>query len=1049
MSSDSEKLTPAQKQYTDMKKQHSDCILFFRMGDFYETFNEDAKIAAKVLDLTLTSRDRTSENPAPMAGVPFHSVDKYIARLVAHGYKVAIAEQMSEPKTGQIVERKVTQIITPATFIEESKKEFVYLAAITYTWGDMDSYHCAWWDVTVGSYYTRSFHTFEDLLWHLSRLQPREIVVDIDFPQNTEIRTYVTAQWTDILVSTYDKPVDVDRFLSWLFGVQTLSSYGKALEEGREYAMWLLLHYLQHIQEGVARSLLRIQYDSQTDDVMLDAVTIRNLEIITSQYESTKKYSLLGVIDQTSTALWARLMREILLHPTQHTETIQTRQAWISHYTDHLWEAKNIQEILRRMVDLPKIVSTLLYKKNNPMTFGKLRYALGLVHKDLWDRSWVGIDSTDGNSWSVGNSWSLGLKPLVSSQALEKTKEYFVYLESLLKVEWLNDDIDYIQDWYSAEIDELRKIAYHSDNLLLSYQQELVQATWITNVKVKYVSNQWYVLEVTPKDVDAFEARSIKGDPKREMIRRQTLKTGQRYTSIYLDELQRKVLSAQFQLRSSEQALLEDAKASLLAASAAFHELADGIAWLDLYTSHALFAKEKKYVKPEMTTTWSIQILGGRHPVIEAFLPHDQHFIPNDLLIGKRRDTGGMLGENWFIQSWTNATEISLSLTDGSQSATEISEQLATETEQLVREEDQSTIDSQKQSFREVSQEPGTAQSVIDRSQSQSQSQSTNNIKQQSFTEVSQQPSAEKSLSSNDQCNATIPGNMISENASPKNAIEDGSTPNDLENDDTTLAIITGPNMGGKSTYLRQNALIILMAHCWLFVPAQTAQISLVDGLFARVGSGDVIAKNQSTFMTEMIEMSNILHNATEKSFIILDELGRGTSTYDGMALAQAIVQYIVQYIGAKTLFATHYHELIELEKNLPWVKNYSVAVYETQKDVVFMKKIIPWWADKSYGIDVAKLAGIPSVITEAAKKYLRVYETKNSWNTSISQGDQNNEKMPDSMPLFAMSIDQESIEAKNTLEKIKRLLGSLDPNNITPMQALQMIARLKDDLEK
>lgn len=886
-----QKLTPAQKQYMDLRNQYKDCILFFRMGDFYETFYEDAKTCAKLLDLTITTRDRTSKTPIPMAGIPYHAADKYIAKLVWFGLKVAIAEQMSEPKAWQIVDRAVTQVITPATFIEESKKEFLYIAAIAYAWlpigNEHTPYQCVRGDVTVGTYRTHSFSTLADLIHHLAQIQPRELVIDIDFPESQAVREQMTnhlsqssSHASGTLVSTYDIPADADGLLRHVFGVQTLASFWAALEQGRAHAMALLCNYLQRIQPHALQTIVRVQYDARDNHVMLDAVTIRNLELITSQYEWSKKYSLLWVIDHTSTALGARLLREVLLHPVQDATVIHTRQTHIESYMQHLSDARCAQEILRRMLDLPKIVSTLLYKKCAPTIFWKVRYALGLLYEE--------------NEFVAKALMQIG----TSSQAIQAAKGYHDFLVALLKDEWLNDDIDYIRDGYSTDIDELRKIAYHSDGLLLDYQQELVTATGISNVKVKYVSNQWYVLEVTPKDTDAFEAASIKGDPKREMIRRQTLKTGQRYTSVYLDELQHKVLGAQFQLRSREQALIEDARTRLVEVVAALQQVAEWIAWLDIYTSHALRASEKKYVKPEIVTDGVLHIVWWRHPVIEEYLPHDQDFIPNDVAI-------------W---GWA---------------------------------------------------------------------------------------------------------------------------------DDATwlLHIITGPNMWGKSTFLRQSALIVLLAQCWLYVPAVSARIPMIDGLFARVWSGDVIAKNQSTFMTEMIEMANILHNATARSFVILDELGRGTSTYDGMALAQAIVQYIVQHIGAKTLFATHYHELIALQNSLPGIQNFSVSVYETDTDVVFMKKIVRGWASKSYGLDVAKIAGIPSVIVDTAKKYLSIHEsqtdlpaTKSNWAAA-------------NLPLFDMHIDRDAITAKTELDRIKRVLDSIDPNNMTPMQALAMIGKLKGEM--
>ena len=924
---DYEKLTPAQKQYMDLRNQYPDCILFFRMGDFYETFYDDAKVASKILDLTLTARDKQWANPVPMAWVPYHAADKYIAKLVAHGYKVAIAEQMTEAKAWQIVERKVTQVVTPATFIEESKKEFTYIAALSYTWGENEAYQCARWDVTVWSYRTHSFKTLEETLQHFARIQPREVVIDIDFPESISVRDQL-AQHMFCLVSMYDKPADSDAMLRHVFGVQTLSSFGKALEAGRQYAMALLCNYLQHIQPHSLQTIVRVQYDSKNDDVMLDMVTVRNLEILTSQYEWSKKYGLLWVLDTTATALWARLLREVILHPVQNIDTIKTRQSHIADYTQRSWDAKHVQEVLRQMVDMPKIVSTLLYKKAAPSIFGKLRYALELVHS-----SQLVVSSWNYELWTIHYELK---KIWLSDEVLLQTKDYYNYLVKLLKTDWLNDDIDYINDGYSTEIDELRKIAYHSDSLLLEYQQELVQATWIANVKIKYVSNQWYILEVTPKDMDAFEAASVKGDPKFELIRRQTLKTGQRYTTVYLDELQHKVLAAQFQLRSREQWLIEEAKEKLVAIVNALWQLADGIAWLDIYTSHALFAKEKKYVKPELVLDGVLEIVWGRHPVIEEYLPHDQDFIPNDLSI-------------WICHS--EAT-------------------------------------------------PKNLESVYLQWQS-------------------------------------------SETLDP--SLRSGWH----DSDSWLLHIITWPNMWGKSTFLRQNALIVLMAHCGFSVPAENAAIPLIDGLFARVWSGDVIAKNQSTFMTEMIEMANILHNATKRSFVILDELGRGTSTYDGMALAHAIVQYIVQHIGARTLFATHYHELIALEQSLSWVKNYSVSVYETDKDVVFMKKIIAWWASKSYGLDVAKLAWIPSAIVDTARKYLNFHETNNVSDSTVIASNSSviASEAKQSMPLFNMEVDRESIWAKTQLDKIKRLLDTLDPNNMTPMQALQMIAKLKGEI--
>lgn len=373
-----EKLTPAQKQYMDMKTQYKDCILFFRMGDFYETFYEDAKICSKLLDLTLTSRDKNSAHPVPMAGLPYHSAEKYIAKLVSHGYKVAIGEQVSEPKPGQIVEREVTAVITPGTYIQESQKQFSYIAAVAYTGGDLQNYHLAWGDFSVGQYRTQSFSTIDELLKFLLHLSPAEIIVDIDFPEKGDLENHMH-NFSHCLISTYDQPSDADLLLQSVFGIQSLTSFGKALEDGRKYAFSLLVNYLRGVQKGSIHTIISVSYDNSTDAVLLDNVTIKNLELFASHYDSAKKYSLLGVIDHTKTSLGARLLREVLIRPTKNLSVISERQQHIDYYIAHREQAQNIAHLLSHMLDIPKIMSLIIYKKHNPLTLGKLRYTLSLI----------------------------------------------------------------------------------------------------------------------------------------------------------------------------------------------------------------------------------------------------------------------------------------------------------------------------------------------------------------------------------------------------------------------------------------------------------------------------------------------------------------------------------------------------------------------------------------------------------------------------------------------------------------------------------------------
>lgn len=377
---DKEKLTPAQKQYMDMKMQHKDCILFFRMGDFYEVFYEDARICSKLLDLTLTARDKTSSNPIPMAGVPYHSAEKYIAKLVAHGYKVAVAEQMSEAKAGQIVQREVTAIITPGTYIQESQKQYSYIAGIAYSGGDLQNYHLAWGDFSVGQYRTQSFGAIEELLKFLLVLSPSEIVIDIDFAEKQEVEKYMS-NFSHCLISTYDQPAGVDELLQNILGVQSLSSFGKALEDGRKLAFSLLVNYLRSVQKSSIHTISSVAYDNSSDAVLLDNVTMKNLELFSSHYDGAKKYSLLGVIDHTKTALGARLFREMLTRPTKNVSTIARRQEQVEHYISHRDDAEKISQTLSHMLDIPKIVSLILYKKHAPTTLGKLRYALLLAEQ--------------------------------------------------------------------------------------------------------------------------------------------------------------------------------------------------------------------------------------------------------------------------------------------------------------------------------------------------------------------------------------------------------------------------------------------------------------------------------------------------------------------------------------------------------------------------------------------------------------------------------------------------------------------------------------------
>jgi len=878
--------TPAMQQYIDIKKKHQDCILFFRIWDFYETFFDDAKTVSKVLDLILTSKNKNAENPIPMAGIPHHSIDKYLKKLIENDYKIAIAEQTTLPQAGKIVEREVVSIITPWTYIQEVNKNFNFLISIIKkTYKNWDNYHISRGDFTIWEYQTKSFKDINEMQDFIIQLKPKEIIFDIDFPEKNELKIKFKEK-CNCLISIYDIPVDPKKFITNECKIQDIISFGKALEDGKLYASALLLNYLKNTQKTQLTNIVKIWIHNQNNKITLDNITIKNLEIFSSSYENQEKYSLIGVLDNTKTTGGARLLRYILANPQNDINKLNQRLENIEYYQNKIEITKNIHNILWNIIDIPKIISTILYRKLLASTFARLRTTLDIFFPD---------EIKNKDQYAILLPELLHLK--LSETTAEKIKILHNKLTTILKPnEDLNDEINFINDGYKEKIDELRKIAFHSDQLLINYQQELIKKSWVQNIKIKFIRNQWYFIEITNKDIETFEKNLLNPEEENEkynLIRRSTLKWAQRYTSPYINNLEQKIFSSKEKLIQEEFLILEELKNKIGNISKELNEFSQKISRLDLFTSQAILAKQKQFCKPKLTTNWQIKITNGRHPVIEKFLPIDQQFIPNNLDI-------------WDYINTKNK---------------------------------------------------------------------------------------------------------------------------EIKND---LHIITGPNMGWKSTFLRQNAIIVLMAHCWLFIPAKWANISIVDGIFARVGSWDIIAQNQSTFMTEMIEVASILNNATTKSFIIFDELGRWTSTYDWLALTKAILEYLATKIKSKTLIATHYHELIELEKIYPNIKNYSVSVYETNKEVIFMKKIIEGWANKSYWIDVAKLAWLNKNIIQKAEQNLKDLNKnlKNSPHFSSTTLIPNNNSISD--PKF---------------EKIKTLINSFDINNMTPLQAMQLLAKIKNDL--
>ena len=880
------KLTPAQKQYLDIKAKYPDTILFFRMGDFYETFYNDAKICAKVLDIALTTRDKNSTNPIPMAWIPHHAIDKYIPKLLEANYKIAIAEQVWEVIPWKVVERKVTQVITPWTYVKETKNENNILALIS----EKGIYYIAYSDISTGVFHIQEIDNIDELKDILFKISPKEFILPLDIENKEEIEDYIW-KFLNPLITHRTVPYEYKDLIKQFTKASRFDSFWKSLDKkAKQKVLGMFLDYIQNLNINV--NILKIKFEEKLEHIYFDMLTIKNLEIIQSSYDQDKKHSLLAVLDHTITSSWARLLKNWLLHPTKNLNKISYRQEWFTYFIDKIkwWISGEtiwkIKKLLNEVYDIERIFYLINFKQNSPFHWLKLKISLNAIKK---------IQEIDNKYIQIP----------------PELKKILEILDKWLKDNWFTLEKDFIQDWFSQKVDKLRKIAYHSDQLLIDYQQEISQKFQIL-VKIKYVKNQGYLIEVSKKDVKKFEEQmknflnsqtfSEQDSQKFSFLRKQTLKIAERYVSPYLKQLEEKILSATYELQEKEKEILEQWKDILYWLGSQIEALAKKVWEIDIFINLWKFFKENNYIKPEIG--WEIKIIWGRHPVIEKFLPVEESFIENDLIF---RDN----------KKWNK----------------------------------------------------------------------------------------------------------------------------ELSEDKDIIHIITWPNMWWKSTYLRQNALILLLAHCWLFVPAKSCQTPVLSWIFARVGSWDVLVKNQSTFMTEMIEVANILNNSDKNSFIIFDELGRWTSTYDGMAISQAVIEYIVEKLKAKTLFATHYHELIKLEEKYPWkVKNFSVAVYENNWQIVFMKKIVPWWANKSYGIHVAELAGLPKEIIENANKNLKDLENKKRKIKVKS--------LWDDIGWFTQEISEKDKQKLKNFEQLKEIFDNIDVYNTTPIDALKILEEVKKQLK-
>ena len=796
-------LTPLMQQYMQIKEQYKDCILFYRLGDFYEMFFEDAHVCSKELEIALTGKSIGQEERAPMCGVPYHALDNYLSKLVSRGYRVAICEQVEDPKAAKgIVKREVIRIVTPGTnlntqVLDESKNN--YLMAVVHT---TNAYGISTVDVTTGDYYVTEVESERKLMDEIYKWSPSEIICNDTFfvsGINIEaIKNYNNLVLSPLEPWYFDDELCV-RALKEHFNVATLDGLGLKDYTIGVIAAGCIMQFLRETQKSSLSHIIKLTPYTYEKFMLLDSSTVRNLELTETIREKAKKGSLLWVLDKTKTAMGARQLRNFMEQPLIDYEMINQRLEAVSQLKENMITREEIREYLNPIYDLERLMSKISYKSANP--------------RDL-----------------IAFSSSLSMLPhikfLMQSFDSELLKEVFEELDPLQDIyELITTSIaeeppinvkegNIIREGYHEEVDRLRKAKTEGKDWLMDLETREREATGIKNLRIRYNRVFGYYLEVT---------NSYQNMVPTTWIRKQTLANAERYTTQELKDLEDIILGAEDKLFSLEYDLFSEIRDQIALEVKRIQQTAKAIAKIDVFASLALVAEQNNYTKPVMNTNGTIMIKNGRHPVVERMISHDM-FVSNDTL---------------------------------------------------------------------------------------------------------------------------------------------------LDNKHNRVSIITGPNMAGKSTYMRQSALIVLLAQIGSFVPADSAQISIVDRIFTRVGASDDLASGQSTFMVEMTEVANILRNATQNSLLILDEIGRGTSTFDGLSIAWAVVEHISnsQILGAKTLFATHYHELTELEGRLEGVNNYCIAVKEQGEDIVFLRKIVKGGADKSYGIQVAKLAGVPSSVLKRASE--------------------------------------------------------------------------------
>lgn len=875
-------LTPMMQQYVEVKEKYKDCILFYRIGDFYEMFFEDAITASKVLEITLTGKDCGQEERAPMCGVPYHACDVYLNKLIENGFKVAICEQVEDPKLAKgLVKRDVIRVVTPGTNMSQAildENTNNYLMSI-YLSKDMSGVSVV--DITTGEFKTCRISSIAKLADEINKYSPSEIIGNDDFLNAPLDFEYMKDRQKIAISKTpehYFNQSICEDVISRQLGTNNMAGLGLSDMPESIYSTGALLQYLHETQKNSLEHINKLEIYSIDDYMIIDSSTRRNLELTETLRDKNKKGSLLWVLDKTKTAMGARLLKNYIEQPLIMEDEINNRLDAIEAFNNDVITRDEIREYLNPIYDMERLMTRISLRTANPRDLIAFKSSLKLL--PFIKRLVAAFDTTL-------------FKKMYED--LDELTDLYELLESSINEEppILIREGGIFKDGYLNDIDVLKNAKTDGKTWLADLEAREREKTGIKNLKVKYNKVFGYYFEVT---------NSFKSLVPEYFIRKQTLANAERYTSKELDELAGTIIGSEDKLTALEYQEYVKLRDRLAGELVRVQKTAHCIAVLDVMASLSYVAVANNYIRPEISTDGVIDIKDGRHPVVEKMTANDM-FIANDTYL------------------------------------------------------------------------------------------------------------------------------------------------NNLE---SRISIITGPNMAGKSTYMRQTALIVLMAQIGSFVPASHAHIGICDRIFTRVGASDDLASGQSTFMVEMSEVANILRNATKNSLLILDEIGRGTSTYDGLSIAWAVVEYISnsELLGAKTLFATHYHELTELEGKLSSVNNYCIAVKEDGDDIVFLRKIIKGGADRSYGIQVAKLAGVPDIVIKRANEIcntlidadintkIKDIKVRNDFSDIKSK---KNNKADGQMSLFA-DFNESAI-----IQEIK----TADLGNMTPMKALLYLNELQERLNK